>query len=131
MGSCTSSSNSDLNSIKIGGEKQFYASEFYQDFLRLTNSQNFIEEENSLKNLQIVAMMIFHSYVNFPSITTSVVHTYCFLIIPELMKQNKVILIEYGGYYGFSKSVKETPHYPLGNGYRYIIIMKSKIVKKE
>ena len=115
------SSQSASNSVKDSREKNYLNSEEFINFNEKSQTQEYIDEENSVKNEVISSLTLFHSYMGVPSISSTVVHTYCFLSNPKLIRQNKVILIEYGGYYGFSKSVKETPHYPLGNGYRYII----------
>ena len=115
------SSQSASNSVKDSREKNYLNSEEYINFSEKIKTKEYIDEENSAKNEIISSLTLFHSYMGVPSMTSSVVHTYCFLSNPKLRRQNKVILIEYGGYYGFSKSFKEVPHYPLGNGYRYII----------
>ena len=114
------SSQSASNAVKDSRENDFLNSEEYPDFCEKIKTQEYLEEENFLKKEIISSITLFHSYMPVPSITTTVVHTYCFLSNPKLRRQNKVILIEYGGYYGFSKTCKETPHYPLENGYRYI-----------
>ena len=114
------SSQSTSNAVKNSREKDYLNSEEYRDFSEKIKTKEYLEEENALKNENISDMSLFHSYMPVPSITTTVVHTYCLLSNRKLRNQNKVILIEYGGYYGFSKTCKETPHYPLENGYRYI-----------
>lgn len=122
MGSSEESgTNSKLKHVtKDVRESKIYPSEPYQNFSFIIKTKKYLDEEYALMKEIITSMTIFHSYMNFPSITTRVVHVYCFLSNPKLRKQNKVILIEFGPYYGFSEVCKEAPHYPLINGYRYI-----------
>lgn len=122
MGSSEESgTNSKLKHItKDVRESKIYPSKPYQDFSFIIRTKKYLDEEYALMNEIITSMTIFHSYMIIPSITTRVVHVYCFLSNPKLRKRNKVILIEFGPYYGFSEVCKEVPHYPLIDGYRYI-----------
>ena len=109
MGSSEESgTNSKLKHVtKDVRESKIYPSEPYQNFSFIIKTKKYLDEEYALMKEIITSMTIFHSYMNFPSITTRVVHVYCFLSNPKLRKQNKVILIEFGPYYGFSEFCKE------------------------
>lgn len=101
------SSQSASNSVKDSRERDFLNSREYRDFYEKIKTHEYLEEENALKKEVISSITLFHSYMPVPSITTTVVHTYCFLSNPELRRKNKVILIEYGDIMDFLKLVKK------------------------
>ena len=106
--------------VKTIREIEYYKSDKSRKFSEIINTPEYLYEEQALKNEIITSMTLFHSDILIPAYTTRITHTYCFLSNPQLRKKNKVILIEFGGYLGFHETIKEAPHYPQRDGYRYI-----------
>jgi len=86
MGSSEESgTNSKLKHVtKDVRESKIYPSKPYQDFSFIIRTKKYLDEEYALMNEIITSMTIFHSYMIMPSITTRVVHVYCFLSNPKL-----------------------------------------------
>ena len=119
MGS-ESSNFASKNTVNNIRKLKYYSSDEFRKFSEIINTPEYLYEEKALKNEIITSMTLLHSDISLPAVTTRFVHAYCFLSNPQLRKKNKVILIEFGKYFGFHETIKEVPHYPKSDGYRYI-----------